>query len=194
MRLFICTLLSPENQAFYGHHVTDLVARSGGVLRAIPRSSAHLTYAFLGKTDERELDHVLQAVGASADRYGSIRIRLGAPSVLYARATPRLVCASVIDGEVQLQHLATEVAAELERRCPNVVVDRSRSLHLTLARFRNGTTRAAARAISGVLADDAPATTPRDDWVTRVHVVSSDLTPGGPVYTVNAEIPLKGGA
>jgi 2'-5' RNA ligase len=194
MRLFICTLLSTENQAFYGHHVNDLVARSGGVLRAIPGSSAHLTYAFLGKTDERELDRVLQAVRASGDRCGSIRIRLGAPSVLYARATPRLVCASVIDGQVQLQHLATEVVAELEHRCPNVGVDRSRSLHVTLARFRSHTTRAAARAISGALAGDALATTTRDDWVTRVQVVSSDLTPGGPVYTVNAEIALKGGA
>ena len=52
MRLFVATFASDENQVFYGQYVRDLVARTAGALKVIPKYSAHLTHAFLGELDD----------------------------------------------------------------------------------------------------------------------------------------------
>ena len=84
MRLFICTLLSDDNQAFHDQHVARLVDSSHGVLRPIPRSSAHLTYAFLPAVGETEYERIVAAMDAIEDP-GPIAVRLGHPIVRYAR-------------------------------------------------------------------------------------------------------------
>jgi 2'-5' RNA ligase len=182
MRLFTCTYLSVDNQAFYDEHVARLVGASQGLLRPIPQLSAHLTYAFLPSVSETEYERIVEAIGA-IEHPAPIAIRLGHPTVLYARKQARLVCVDVLDGQSELGTLAASVNEALRRACPVTRVDTLKSLHVTLARFRRDAIRRDGEVVEGVLRSSELALE-RRDMVSEIHVVESHLTPAGPVYTL----------
>jgi len=182
MRLFICTLLSDDNQAFHDQHVARLVDSSHGVLRPIPRSSAHLTYAFLPAVGETEYERIVAAMDAIEDP-GPIAVRLGHPIVRYARKQPRSVCVDVLSGGPELTTLAQAVIEALNRACPAMRLNTVRSLHVTLARFRRGAVRKDGEVVEGVL-KTSELGSPRHDTISQLEVVESRLTPAGPLYTV----------
>jgi 2'-5' RNA ligase len=182
MRLFACSLLGEDNQAFYDDHVARLVGASRGLLRPIPRSSAHLTYAFLPAVSETDYERIAATIDAD-EHPVPIAIRLGHPIVLYSRKQPRLVCVDVLGGRPELQALAERVVAALERACPAVRLDAARTLHVTLARFRRDAARNDGRAVEALLGS-SELTGERQDTISQIQVVESSLMPGGPVYTV----------
>jgi 2'-5' RNA ligase len=191
MRLFVCSFLSAENQAFYGRRMGEVIGASGRVLRGVPPESVHITYAFLQHRDERLLEETVDAVTVVASRHEPIDVRLGAPFIMYARTEARLVCAPVVDGAAAVSRLTMDVVRELERRLPAVDVSGSRSPHVTLARFRRGIQRRDAAAVSDMLTRNAAdGSLERADRVAAVQAVSSELTTTGPLYIVKADIPL----
>jgi 2'-5' RNA ligase len=190
IRLFVCSWLDPDNQAFYGRHMADLVASSGGVLRAIPRDSAHLTYAFLARADDGSLDEIVRVVGGVAARHAPIAIRLGPPSILFARAEARLVYAPIVRGADALAHLGSDIVTELQQRLPDVDISGNRAPHVTLARFRKHTHRGAARTASEALKRSAVASTERTDRIAEIHIVSSELTATAPRYVSLCHVSL----
>jgi 2'-5' RNA ligase len=194
MRLFVCTFLNGDNQPFYGRLASALVAAGAGSLRPIPSGSAHVTYAFLRDVEAERQGDVVEAMETVAPLHPPIAIRLGPPEVRYARARPRLVSVDVIDGGSIIQRLTADVAAELMRRCPGTIVDQARSPHVTIARFWRHAGREATRAVAGEVSASPWAHDTRPDLVSRMQVVSSALTPQGPVYAVVADIPLGGAA
>lgn len=189
MRLFACTLLSPPRQAAYERAMAALIASAGGVLRPIPGGSAHLTYAFVGAAPPERLGDLAAAMRTVAARHPPIAIRFGAPHVLYGGAEARLICAPVARGGMPLSALAADVVAVLARELSAAAVKGSRSHHVTLARFRNRTRRAEARGVvralgREVIADDD------DEALSRLQLMSSALTPAGPVYMPIVDVPL----
>lgn len=182
MRLFACTFLSPANQAFYGRQIADSIEASGGMLRGIPEDSAHITYAFLQRADDRALREAVAAVTAVGSSRKPIAIRLGAPSILFARADARLVYVSIVHGAEALAQLGSDIAGALQRRLPDLDVSGSQAPHVTLARFRKHTRRSSARAVADALRLSAVGATERADQVDEIHVVSSELTVTGPRY------------
>ena len=182
MRLFACTLLGEDNQAFYDEHVARLVDASHGRLRPIPRSSAHLTYAFLPAVSESDYEHIVAAID-TVKHPVPIAIRLGQPAVLYARKQPRLVCVDVLGGRPELAGLAKSVPEAVQRACPTARVDAVRTLHVTLARFRRDAMRKDGRAVEELL-ESSELALERPDTISEIHIVESSLTPAGPVYTV----------
>jgi 2'-5' RNA ligase len=182
MRLFICTLLSDDNQAFYDEHVARLVEASHGLLRPIPRSSAHLTYAFLPAVSESEYERIVAAMDAIENPV-PIAVRLGHPIVRYARKQPRSVCVDLLSGGPELGALAQSVIEALKRACPALRLDPVRSLHVTLARFRRDAVRKDGEAVEALLGSSELALE-RHETISQIEVVESRLTPAGPVYTV----------
>ncbi len=190
MRLFVCTHLAPENQAFYGRQMADLVRSSSGLLRQVPTNSFHITYAFLQPADHQVVAAIVDAVTAAAATHRPVAIRLAPPAILHARGEARLVCASIIDGGRDLSRLSADIVNEVERRLPDVMVSGSRSPHVTLARFRKHTRRQPASAVARKLRENA-GLAERADLVGTVQVVSSELTSAAPRYDTLASIPLR---
>ncbi len=189
MRLFACSLLGSEDRAFYDATVRRLVDLHGRLLRPIPNQSAHVTYAFIAHLDDELLPVGVEALGAAAGRLEPQQVTIGDPEVLFAGRDARLVEAPIVSGGVALAHIADRMAAALEAALPGTPINRSRSPHVTLARFRRGTTRLAAQPVVETLARrDAP--TLRHARFTEIQLVSSELTAGGPIYTVKASFRL----
>lgn len=59
LRLFVCTLLDEENQAFYGERMTRLIEKHDDLLRPIPRVSAHVTFVFMNAIQDDEQHQII---------------------------------------------------------------------------------------------------------------------------------------
>jgi 2'-5' RNA ligase len=169
-----------------------VIPASGGALRPIPPRSAHLTYAFVSAAPDDRLDALAAAIAAVAKRHEPFVIRLGTPHVLYARSEARLVCAPVTDGVPALSRLASDVVDALQAVLPAGAVSGGRSHHVTLARFRKKTHRSEARPVEHELERARAGVEPRghQDMIARLQLMSSDLTPAGPVYTPIVDVAL----
>jgi 2'-5' RNA ligase len=129
-------------------------------------------------------------VREAADKHPAFEIRLGAPRVLPTGSRPRLVCADLLMGEVQIHRLTADVRARLQLACPDVSLSRSRTPHITLARFRRQATRADSEGVSRSLTPREGSSPSRSAWIADVQVVASALTPRGPVYEIKRQVPL----
>ena len=192
MRLFVCSFLNPERQAFYHRRIRRLVEDSSGLLRPVPSESAHLTYAFLKDVPDASVGDIVHAVRGAACRHRTVEIAMGPLSVMYAGREARLVYVPLIKGEPQLSLVTADIFDALDAVRPRIPVDRTRSFHITLARFRRRTARRAARVVEDLLECDAGEVAGRHDHMDTAQVVSSDLTPSGPLYTVRGEAPFSG--
>jgi 2'-5' RNA ligase len=193
MRLFACTLLGSSDRAFYDATVGRLVELHGRLIRPIPAQSAHVTYAFIAHLDGERLPVAVEALESAARRQEPARVTIGDPEVRFAGREARLIDAPIVEGGVALAHIADEIAAALEAALPGAPITRSRTPHVTLARFRRGTTRRLAQPVVETLAQgDTP--TLRPTRFTEVHLVSSELTASGPIYAVLATVALGGPA
>jgi 2'-5' RNA ligase len=181
MRLFVCTLLASANQAIYGRTIGEIIAESRGLLRAIPTDSAHLTYAFLPHVVPSRIDDISAALASVAARHLAISIQLGMPFVLTGGSEARLICAPVTEGAARVQALVDDVAGEISRRIAGVELRQTKSLHVTLARFRKGTRGSETRGIARTLEADALVTR---DTIAQLQLMESRLSPTGPIYTV----------
>jgi 2'-5' RNA ligase len=191
MRLFACTLLGSTDRAFYDDVVRRLVDQHGRLIRPIPHESAHVTYAFIAHLDARRLPAAVEALEFAAGRQEPASVAIGDPEVRFAGREARLIDAPIVDGGAALAHIADEIAAALEVALPGAPINRSRSPHVTLARFRRGTTRRAAQPVVETLAGP-DARTLRHAGFTDVQLVSSELTASGPIYAVQASCRLGG--
>lgn len=189
MRLFACSLLGSDDRAFYDATIRRLVEMHGRLLRRIPNESAHVTYAFIAHLDDGRLPVAVEALGAAAERLEPPRVTIGDPEVLFAGRDARLIEAPIVNGGGALAHIADRMAAALETALPDVPISRSRSPHVTLARFRRGTTRRAAQPVVETLARRDPPSL-RQARFTEIQLVSSELTAGGPIYVVKASLRL----
>jgi 2'-5' RNA ligase len=193
MRLFVCTWLGPDNQAFYERRMDQLIDSSRGALRPIPKDSAHITYAFVAQVDDGALETIVNTLAAVSARHAPIEIIFGPPAILFAGVEARLVLAPITDGADAVTTLASGIVDELLRALPAVEISGSKSAHVTLARFRKHTRRGAVRGLSKRLAEGAPGDPPRTDRIAALHLVSSELMPTGPRYTTLSSVPLGRG-
>jgi 2'-5' RNA ligase len=192
MRLFVGSFVSPENLAFYDAYVQDLVRRASGSLKPIPARSAHVTHAFLGDVTGVAARRVARLVADVAERTTAVAVRFGAPSILYARREARLVRADVVLGQRELWDLGRRIVDTLTRHAEVGRIDPPRAPHLTLARFRKGCAAADAERVAGLIAttggDQAVG---REDEITSIQLIRSELGPHGPVYDVVARFDLQ---
>ena len=187
MRLFACTFLSPAHRAACDRLAVRLTEAHGRLVRPIPALSAHVTYAFLAHLDAALLPRAIELLRSAAATLGAVEVTIDAPAVLFAKREARLVHAPVGMGAPALTRITAVIAEAFERGLPEAGVSASRAPHVTLARFRRGASRTAARPVVDALAQAAA---PMTERFAEVQLVSSDLSAGGPIYTTQATVAL----
>lgn len=193
VRLFVCAPLDDSNQAFYGDRMNRLLERHPGLLRPIPPASAHITFAFMSAIPDDDLARISIACGEATANISSFETVMSAPFVLYGGSEARLVCAPVTTGTTGLSALETRLGTALTPLYSADRVKRTKSFHVTLARFRKNLRRSSARPVDVELREASIEEWTRAQMVDHLAIVSSDLRPGGPVYTTRHVIPLRGG-
>ena len=163
-----------------------LAATGAGVKWADP-DGMHVTLAFLGEVDDRELFGVCRAVAKVAAGEPAFELRVGGVGAFPNLRRPKVLWAGLVGGADELVRLHDALEPLLEplgyRR-----EERAYTPHLTLGRVT-------AEADGHLL---APALTELADWdggdhpITEVLVYSSHQERDGPVYTVVGRAPLAG--
>lgn len=187
MRLFACSFLSPAHRAACDRLAMRLTEAHGRLVRPVPALSAHVTYAFLAHLDDGMVARAIEVLRSAAAELIAVDVTIDAPSVLFAGREARLVHAPVTSGAAALTAITDRIAGAFERAFPDAGVSASRAPHVTLARFRRGTSRTAARPVVDAL---ARAGAPMNERFDEVQLVSSDLSASGPIYTTQATIAL----
>lgn len=180
MRLFYASFLDRENMSAYESLVAELRAEVTRALRPIPTHTHHLTLAFLGETDDDDVDKCL-AVLDSLKSIPAASFSLGRPRILFGRGRPRLICADVEEGGEHVVRLQQDLCDEILRALPSLDL-RPKPPHVTLARFSRRAQRRDGRRVEEALAERELAQPARTDRVVSVKLVNSELTSEGPIY------------
>jgi 2'-5' RNA ligase len=102
--------------------------------RLVPPEQVHMTLHFVGDTDKRQLEDVMESVQRAAAGVKAFDLRPRELMCLPERGDPRLVAVET-DAPAGLLEIQRRLAGKLARPAR----DRQRFLpHLTLCRFRNG--------------------------------------------------------
>ena len=188
MRLFYASFLDSENMRAYETLVASISAAVPNVIRPIPRRTHHLTMAFIGEIDDRDLDRCLQALepiaGSQAFDYS-----LGSPRILYARRSPRLICVDVERGAEMIDSLQAVLRESILQRFPRSQI-RAQNPHVTLARFKRNARPQSATGVSEALQAQPVPVLSQSDRLVSIHLVRSSLTSSGPVYESLGEVKL----
>jgi RNA 2',3'-cyclic 3'-phosphodiesterase len=158
----------------------DTLSRHASDVKWVEGQNLHLTLLFLGEVDFREVPKVCQVVeetGHNHARFGVSVVGVGAFPNLHR---PRTLWVGVQDGAAQVTALHDDLEGPLLELGCYRREDRPFTPHITIGRWKGG-----------FHADKlATALAKRVDWhagetvVDEVLVMSSELTPQGPVYTV----------
>lgn len=182
VRAFIAVPLNDELLATLGRIAARLRQGPGGSAgRWVRPEGIHLTLKFLGDVPQERLP----VIGATLDRvcraHAPFVLRLAALGCFPNTRRPRVVWVGVEEETGRLERLQAAVERELAREgFPKEA--RRFTPHLTLARVHERAAREEVEALGGAVAAYALAETPT--MVARaVHLIRSDLRPGGAVYT-----------
>jgi len=148
----------------------------------------HVTLRFLGSVDEATLGRVREALAEAAAEVGPFRLALAGFGGFPSPSAPRVLWVGVTDGAEPLGALHARVEAALARRgLPPE--GRAFHPHVTLGRAREP------RGVSGIAELLEGRGEPLGETrVEAVHLMRSDLDPGGARYGVLAREPLTGHA
>lgn len=156
----------------------------GPALAWVKADNLHLTLRFLGALEPGILARAQEAMRvAAASVSASFTVELGGLGSFPARGAPRVVWAGVVAGGERLVALHAGLEAALEARgIPGE--GRAFHPHVTLARARERRGGARLDAVLG------PGPRFGRLEVGALHLMRSDLGPGGSRYSVLAEAPL----
>ena len=146
----------------------------------------HMTLKFLGNVDAEAMDHVVQAASDSLQGVPPAPITFRGVGAYPRVAAPRVVWSGVTQGGEQLVAIAERVEQAMEK----LGFERERrpfSPHLTLGRVRTPRQPELSEAIQRLREVEMGSMT-----VEAVHVMRSQLTPKGAIYSVISEIKLSG--
>ena len=182
MRIFVAIVLSAANQQRLRDSLQRLVEAHANVLRPIPDRTAHVTMAFLGAVDERNVAAIGEAMQEVARPRGPIVIELSAPRVLRSRQDPRLVMLPVTTGAAALDAVANDLHRAITARLRSLELSPAKGAHVTLARFRKHARASDGRAVEQSLAGSDLASLVLHDEVRELQLFESLLGPDGPQY------------
>lgn len=163
------------------------IAKAGAQVKWVEPDNLHLTLLFLGEVDQREVLNICQAVADGCKKLEAFAMSVGGAGGFPNPRRPRTLWVGVSDGAEQV--IAVHDALEpplLELGCYRRE-ERRYTPHITLGRAKGERDD---QALSTELSKHA-------DWhggdtlVREVHVMSSELTADGPIYTVLSRAKLK---
>jgi RNA 2',3'-cyclic 3'-phosphodiesterase len=188
MRLFVAVDVDDRTRARVARLIETLraeVAQSRSVARFswIPPERLHLTLHFIGYVTDTVSDEIQASLRTPID-LAPFDLRFTGVGTFPSPGRPRVVWLGIDRGAEGLAALHAEVARRLEhvsfRR-----ESRAFSPHLTLARIKDGGTRADTEHITRVLPEPTGGCT-----IDHVTLYESRLSPRGPTYTPLLVTPL----
>jgi 2'-5' RNA ligase len=195
-----CFVALPLDEARRGRlaHLQDVVRRglpddARKALRFTSTPSFHLTLRFLGNVPLAEIEALQGAVHNACRDATPFTLRLSEPGCFPNHRNPRVLWAGV-DGELDaLRELQSRVIQETVAfgEPPET---RPYLPHLTLARLGTRDRQVARQVGQSLerLAAVSPGNSPDSIWIAReVHLIRSELLPGGSRYTTLGTFPLR---
>jgi 2'-5' RNA ligase len=165
----------------------DTLARAGTEVKWVEENNLHVTLLFLGEVEDRETPALCQAVADCCAVRNAFSISVETVGCFPNPRRPRVVWAGVGAGSAEL--IALHDALEpplLDLGCYRRE-DRAYTPHITLGRVRGERSTAT---LATALARQAKWHGGETD-VREIHVLSSELTPQGPIYTVLSRAKLR---
>jgi RNA 2',3'-cyclic 3'-phosphodiesterase len=167
----------------------ESLARGGGELKWVEPENLHVTLLFLGEVDEREVPKVCRVVAERSQGHAAFPMVVETVGCFPTPRRPRVVWVGVGEGQGQVVTLHDAVEEGLLELGGYRREARRYTPHITLGRVKRE--EGGGEELAGLLAKKA-------DWqagettVREVLVMSSQLTPEGPVYSVLSRAPLRG--
>ena len=156
------------------------LAETAENVKWVEPENLHFTLLFLGEVDEREVLNVCKAVKETTQRQASFALTAGGTGCFPNLRRPRVVWVGAQQGKQEMVALHDALETPLLELGCYRRENRVYTPHITLGRIRiNRPMTQLAAALSKHQTWKAGATT-----VEEVHVMSSDLTPTGPIYSV----------
>ena len=163
----------------------ETLARTGTEVKWVEPENLHVTLLFLGEVDDREVPRVCRIVAEAAARQPAFPLAVETVGCFPNPRRPRVVWAGVGEGTrglVALHDSLETPLLELGYRRE----ERRYTPHITLGRVKSDRpTEKLAAALARQAGWKGGETTLRE-----VLVMSSELTPRGPLYTVLSRAPL----
>jgi 2'-5' RNA ligase len=165
----------------------ESLARAAPDVKWVETENLHVTLLFLGEVDERDVLEVCRAVTDCCANLPPFTLSVEGVGCFGNPRRPRTIWIGVSEGAVEIKalHAALEKVL-LDLGCYRRE-ERQFTPHITLGRVRQ----------EGAGADLAPALAKKADWnagsvaIREVLVMSSELTPKGPIYSVLSRVPLN---
>lgn len=183
VRVFVAVDLPAALQGRLGFLVERLQGLSGEA-RWVSGPHLHLTLRFLGELDVQRVPAVTSAVARVASQHAPFVLTLAGLGLFPPKGPPNVVWLGVAEGEAALRSLQANVETELEL-AGFPPEERRFTPHLTLARLRGAEAAEWRRAISALGSE--PVLSFR---VEAVHVMRSELTRRGPLYSTLSVVSL----
>lgn len=201
LRAFVAITLPAQTRRALARACEEfrLAAPGSAGERWVAEENLHATLRFIGALAEDDVDRVVAALTEACADHRPFSMTLGRVVARPGGRRARMLWATVADGVEPAQRLAADVEDALLGTLELVPEERAYRPHVTLCRFRKphappAEALAAADAALDAAAPSCGAETLSATVVSvpAVSLLSSTLTPSGPVYRELAGIPLGG--
>jgi 2'-5' RNA ligase len=152
-------------------------------VRWVAPETMHITLAFLGDVEDKDLNRVCKAVAAGCAGHEAFTLEIEGVGCFPNPSRPRTIWAGAGEGSEELKALQASIDAALVETGLYRSEEKPFTPHVTLGRFKHGEDISeAVEAQAGWAAGGCP--------VGEVLVMSSDLRPEGPEYAVLGRVAL----
>src|SRR5579884_1363006 len=166
----------------------EVLARTGASVKWVEPENLHFTLLFLGEVEDREIPAVCRAVAEGCQTHAAFPLSVERVGCFGNLRRPRTLWVGTGLGTQELVALHDALEPPLLDLGCYRREDRQYTPHITLGRVRGE--RSPTAALATALARQAK-------WqggetnVREIHVLSSELTPQGPIYTVLSRAKLR---
>jgi 2'-5' RNA ligase len=156
------------------------LARAGADVKWVEPDNLHITLLFLGEVEDRDLVSVCQAVTETAETRGAFEVSIEGAGCFPNMRRPRVVWLGVGRGAADIAGLHDALEEPLLQLGCYRREERKYTPHVTLGRVQGDEST---DALSAALLKNKGYQAGTAD-IREVQVMSSELSPRGPVYTV----------
>ncbi|MBE0408523.1 MAG: RNA 2',3'-cyclic phosphodiesterase [Anaerolineales bacterium] len=181
IRAFIAIDLPPDIQECVGKISGELKEQLRNLpVRWVPLQNVHLTLKFLGDVSLKNLEVLTELISQVASGYQAFEISVGGIGAYPNIRKPRVIWIG-LEGPDELNSLQHGIEVETTR-LGYAREERPFSSHLTLSRVSRNANSVEIRQISNLLANYSVGFLGVAN-VSEVHLLKSELKPGGAIYT-----------
>lgn len=187
------TFIALELNEAVQRHLSEVIREMASALpdlRWVNPAGIHLTLAFLGELDDKQLAQAVAAAEAAASSAQPFSYRLTQPGIFGSPRSPRVLWMGIEEPSGKLNQLHQSLNRQLEQRGFEVE-KRPFSPHLTLARVKAPLFPGEQQTLQRLLADPRLAKPTPFYTVNALAVMKSELARSGARYSTIKEVPFE---